>query len=167
MDKKLKNRLFEQGIVVAVEAGYVLVEAQRSSGCSGCSSKSGCGTSALATLFSGKRQTPIRVKKTIECEVGDLVELMLDESQLLQHSFMAYGLPLIGLFIFAISFSNLASTVFDFSSKQAELAAILGGAVGLYLGWKLTGKLYQPVMPILNRILKDERKEKTVILSNH
>ncbi|WEJ63517.1 SoxR reducing system RseC family protein [Thiomicrorhabdus lithotrophica] len=153
MESELKNVLREQGVVVAIDGDEVLVETKRSTGCSGCSSESGCGTSALAQLFTGTKKAPIRVKKSLECQVGDSVELTLDESRLLQHSFMAYGLPLIGLFILAISFSKVALNVLLWTPGQADLAAILGGIVGLYLGWWLTRKLYQPVMPVLSKVI--------------
>ncbi|HHS99385.1 MAG TPA: hypothetical protein ENK73_00865, partial [Thiomicrospira sp.] len=130
MQSELKTVLREQGLVVAMDGEDVLVETQRSTGCSGCSSESGCGTSALAKLFTGTSKTPIRVKKSLDCQVGDIVELELDESRLLQHSFMAYGLPLIGLFILAIVFSNFVESVFQVSAVVKDISAILGGGLG-------------------------------------
>lgn len=153
MENQTSNLLREQGIVVGIDGDEVLVETQRSTGCSGCSSESGCGTSALAKLFTATNKAPIRVKNNLKCKVGDTVELVLDESRLLQHSFMAYGLPLIGLFLLAISFSKIALHVFSLSPGLAELSAILGGALGLYLGWWLTRKLYKPVMPEVSKII--------------
>lgn len=153
MEHELKNVLREQGVVVAVEGDEVLIETKRSTGCSGCASESGCGTSALAKLFTNTAKAPIRVKKSLECQVGDSVELTLDESRLLQHSFMAYGLPLIGLFILAISFSKIALNILLWSPGLADVAAILGGFVGLYWGWWFTRKLYKPVMPVLSKVI--------------
>ncbi|BCN93153.1 sigma E factor positive regulatory protein RseC [Thiomicrorhabdus immobilis] len=153
MENQISNLLREQGVVIGIDGDEVLVETQRSTGCSGCSSESGCGTSALAKLFSTTSKAPIRVKNNLHCEIGDSVELVLDESRLLQHSFMAYGLPLIGLFVLAISFSKIALHVFSLSPGLAELSAILGGVLGLYLGWWITRKLYKPVMPELSKVI--------------
>ncbi|WP_321322988.1 SoxR reducing system RseC family protein [Thiomicrorhabdus sp.] len=153
MENQTGRILREQGVVVAIEGQEVLVETQRTTGCSGCASASGCGTSALSKLFSGTSKKPIRVKKSLSCQVGDSVELVLDESRLLQHSFMAYGLPLIGLFVFSITFSSLAVHVLQLPG-QADLAAILGGAFGLYCGWWITRKIYKPVMPELSKVLE-------------
>jgi len=153
MEAEHTNILTEQGIIVAIEGTDVFVETQRSTGCSGCSSESGCGTSALAQLFTGTSKAPIKVNKSLECHVGDSVELQLDESRLLQHSFMAYGLPLIGLFLFAIMFSGLAENVLQLSIVMSDVSAIVGGIVGLFLGWWLTRKIYKPVMPILSKVL--------------
>lgn len=153
MENQDSHLLREQGIVVGIEGEAVLVQTQRTTGCSGCSSESGCGTSALAKLFTSTSKSPIRVKNNIRCHVGDTVELVLDESRLLQHSFMAYGLPLIGLFVFAIGFSKIALHLFMLTPGLAEFSAILGGFLGLYLGWWLTRKLYKPVMPELSKII--------------
>ena len=59
--------LKEVGTVAKVEGDYVYVLTQRSTGCSGCSSESGCGTSALSKLFSRENNTPIKVNRTVDC----------------------------------------------------------------------------------------------------
>jgi len=151
MENQEGRLLREQGVVVAIEAHSVLVQTQRVTGCSGCSSSSGCGTSALSKLFSGTSKEPVRVNKSLACNLGDSVELVLDESRLLKHSFMAYGLPLIGLFVFSITFSKLAIGLLGLANL-ADIAAILGGGFGLFCGWWITRKLYKPVMPELSKV---------------
>ncbi len=141
------NLLRESGIVSSVEGEFAYVDAQRQSGCSGCSSASGCGTSALATLFSNTSQNAIKVRNTLNVQVGDQVTLTLDESRLIKHSFMAYGVPLIGLFLFAVMFSQLSVFFLDASESSADIAAIMGGFLGVASGWWLTHKIYQPVLP--------------------
>lgn len=148
------NILKEQGLVVSVNEDHVLVETQRSTGCSGCSSESGCGTSALSKLFVGTSKGPLKVKKTVDCQVGDRVELWLDESRLLKHSFMAYGLPLIGLFVMAISLSKIAESLLGQSSAIVELFAVVGGMLGLFLGWWITRRIYKPILPEIGAVLK-------------
>ena len=150
----MHNILKETGTVVAEEGEFVWVSTQRQTGCSGCSSESGCGTSALAKLFSRSDSKPMKVTKSMQCKVGDQVELHLDESRLLKHSFMAYGMPLIGLFLFAIGLSQLADLLYELEAGTKELVSIFGGAVGLYAGWKITQKFYKPILPIIGAVLK-------------
>lgn len=151
MNQPFEKVLKERGVVVAIEGDNVFVETQRSTGCSGCSSESGCGTSALSKLFSNTGRAPLKVKSDLKCVVGDSVELALDESRLLQHSFMAYGLPLIGLFLFAIVFSKLASG-FAVSPGLVDLFSIIGGGLGLFAGWWLTRRVYKPVLPEITQV---------------
>lgn len=150
MSQPLENLLREQGVVVAIDGDEVLVETQRSTGCSGCKT-SACGTSVLATLFTNSAK-PIRVTKTLDCQVGDKVELVLDESRLLKHSFMAYGLPLIGLFIGSIGLSKLLLIFVQLSPGLVDLVAVFGAAIGLVLGWLLTKRYYQPVLPVIDKV---------------
>ncbi|MDX1353200.1 MAG: SoxR reducing system RseC family protein [Thiomicrorhabdus sp.] len=157
MKEQTGRVLREKGVVIAVKEESVFIETQRATGCSGCSSESGCGTSALAKLFTGSHQKPIEVKKTLPCHIGDSVELVLDESRLLKYSFMAYGLPLIGLFVFSIVFSKVALNLFELTLAWADIAAILGGAFGLFCGWWLTRKIYKPVMPELSKVLSSAK----------
>ena len=153
--------LKEIGTIVREEPGYVWVQTQRQTGCSGCSSESGCGTSALAKLFTRGEAKPLKVEKTESCKVGDQVELHLDESRLLKHSFMAYGMPLIGLFSVAIGLSQIVEKLYGASGSVVELSAILGGMIGLLLGWKFTQKFYQPVLPTIGSVLKTSATDLT------
>lgn len=139
--------LRESGIISSIEGDFAYVEAQSQSGCSGCASSSGCGTSAIATLFTNASRRAIKVRNRFNAQVGDEVILTLDESRLIKHSFMAYGVPLIGLFLFAILFSVLSVRILDFTETAADIAAIIGGFLGLVLGWLLTHTIYQPVLP--------------------
>ncbi|WP_083917288.1 SoxR reducing system RseC family protein [Thiomicrorhabdus arctica] len=139
--------LRESGIISSIEGEFAYVDAQRQSGCSGCASSSSCGTSALATLFTNTSQSAIKVRNRLNAQVGDHVILTLDESRLIKHSFMAYGVPLIGLFLFSVLFSVLSVRVFDVSDTVADVAAMIGGFLGVALGWWLTHTIYQPVLP--------------------
>lgn len=148
------NLLITQGRVVAVEEPFVLIETAQQSGCGGCQSESGCGTAALSKLFSSVSKKPLRVLNTLQAEVGDQVELSLDESKLVKHSFMAYGLPLVGLFLSAIVFKALGQAWFGIDGEQADLVSILGGLFGLFSGWLFTRHFYKPTLPVLAKILK-------------
>ena len=149
-----KNYLRESGVVVSIKDDFAFVKTQRTTGCSGCSSQSGCGTSALSKLFVREKSEPLKVSLTQPCEVGDEVELLLDESRLLKHSFMAYGLPLIGMFIGALTFNSFAEYAWQLDKKAIELFAVTGAVMGLFLGWKITQVFYKPSLPELGSVLK-------------
>jgi len=150
----LKSELESTGRVVSVEAGFAYVMTQSQSGCSGCQSEKGCGTATLAKLFAPKAKAPLKVIDLVEAKVNDEVLLTLDESDLIKHSFMAYGLPLLGLFVLAGLFQALFYPIF-----KNDFPAILGGFLGLGLGWVLTKKIYKPVRPILKKIIAGEAYE--------
>lgn len=148
------NLLTSQGVVVELDGAFALVEVQRQNGCGGCQSQAGCGTATLSKLFSPSFTAPIRVMNTLDVQVGDRVILSLDESQVVRQAFMAYGLPLIGLFLSAIILKFIAQTLFSMTPLQLDLVAILGGAAGLFMGWGLTRKLHRPSLPVLTEKLQ-------------
>ncbi len=146
--------LIEQGQVVSVEDAFAYVQVRPQTGCSGCSASSSCGISALAGYFKTGKRGLIKVENRLKAQVGDQVELSLDQSHLIKQAFMAYGVPLLGLFVFAILFKQLALSVFILSSGGQELATIIGGGVGLLSGWYFIHKRYQPVLPKMTQVLK-------------
>lgn len=139
--------MHESGIISSIEGDFAYVDAQSQSGCNGCASSSGCGTSAIATLFTTASKRAIKVRNRLNAQVGDQVILTLDKSRLIKHSFMAYGVPLIGLFLFAILLSSLSVRLLEVGETAADIAAIIGGFLGVALGWWLTHTIYQPVLP--------------------
>ncbi len=156
VDENSAQILKEIGTVVELDNEYAYVKTQRSTGCSGCHSESGCGTSALSKLFTKTNPPPLKVRRNMACHVGDQVELALDESRLLKHSFMAYGIPLIGLFLLSIIGDNIADHLFNAGEQMIEMTAILMGLFGVYLGWKYTQYFYTPILPEINSVLKKQ-----------
>lgn len=146
------GELLAQGRVEKVEDGMAYVSTQRETGCSGCQTQKSCGTSVLAQLFSPKSTAPIQVINTLEAKEGDEVILSMDESQLIKHSLMGYGLPLLGLFIGAILFKAVIASFFQMPLEDG--VAIVGGVVGLLLGWGITKKYYRPQLPVLKQIVQ-------------
>lgn len=136
------------GRVVKVEEGFVWVTTQRETGCTGCQSQKGCGTSTLAKLFAPESKTPLKLLNSLNAQVGQQVLLSLNGADLIKHSLMAYGLPLLGLFVGAAAFQAALQGIFS-----SELPAIMGGFLGLLGGWVLTRTLYRPVQPILKSII--------------
>lgn len=138
------SRLIESAVVSDANEQFIWVQPQRKSACGGCQSSQGCGTASLSKLFVQQEAKPIPLAKTAiseNAQVGDRVLLSLDESKLVKHAFMAYGLPLVGLLMGAVIGQATISLFFD------EFGAIAGGFTGIFLAWKLTKKFYRPVMP--------------------
>lgn len=118
----------ENGTVIAVDGGAVWVQTIRQSTCGSCSARKGCGQGALARMTDG-RANQVRVRNTCGAAVGDRVILGIEESQLLRASLLVYALPLVLLLAGALVASGLW--------PGRDLAAILGGAVGLASGFVL------------------------------
>jgi len=155
MNKKLDlntgtmpNKLQAIGRVIKANEDWVEVLTQTETGCSGCSASSGCGTASLSKLFSPENKAPLRLANTLNVQEGDRVLLSMDESDLIKHSFMAYGLPLLGLFLIAA----LGSVLFS----KNDIGSIAGGFIGLGLGWWLTRTFYHPAQPQLEQIMEKD-----------
>lgn len=114
----------EQGRVVAVEAGAVWVETLRSSTCSSCSLKAGCGQGLLDQLGAGGKRGYVRALSTLQLDVGDLVVIGVAEDLLVRGSLLLYLVPLLGLFAAAVVAEQLA---------LSEPLVILSALVGLFI----------------------------------
>lgn len=137
-----QGKLVAVGNVVRVVGDTAWVQAERNSGCHGCSAESGCGTSALAKLFSPNAGSPIKMSNALGTKPGDKVLLSIVESDLFKHSLMAYGLPLFLMFLLA----GIGQGIL-----QSDGIAILMGFTGLALGWWLTRFWYRPVLPKMEK----------------
>lgn len=137
------------GEVVGLSGARIQVQTERQGGCTSCGANKTCGTSALAQLFSPN--TPLlEVENTLDAKLGDKVVLTLDESDLIKHSLMAYGIPLLIMFIVA----GLAQ-VFLAGWFGSDLPVVIAGFLGLGAGWWMTKTCYQPVLPTLTKIIAD------------
>lgn len=115
----------ETGRVVAVQDHEVWIETVRTSSCSACSARSGCGQGLLARIKDGKR-SHICLQTDLELAVDDEVILGLPEQAFIRSSFLAYGLPL-GMLILGVL---LADSVLMLAEPWVILAALLGLATG-------------------------------------
>lgn len=124
----------ETGRVVALAPGAVWVETERSSTCSGCSVRSGCGQGLVDRLGIGERRGLILALCDLRLGVGDTVVVGIRESVLLQGAVLVYLFPLIMLFIFAIVASLLSAT---------EPLVMLAGLGGFLVAWLVVRKRSQ------------------------
>jgi len=113
----------EQGVVVALVTGGVVVETQRQTGCQSCASRGGCGINLMQKALNRKSHQ-VRVATELTLGLGDRVQLVLPASALVQASLLMYVLPLLGLMIGALAGQLLFAT---------NGASILGGALGFGL----------------------------------
>jgi sigma-E factor negative regulatory protein RseC len=150
-DSEETNLVYSKGKVLVAENGFVRVQPINESGCSGCSSASGCGTSALAKLFMFRGRKPLIMVNDLHAKTGDTVELSIKQSHLIKHSFMAYGIPLLGLMLFAW----VGLTVF-----KSDLLSSFLGLAGMMGSWWLIGVFYSPEQPRLNKIINEDLEQK-------
>lgn len=122
-----------QGVVVKVEDDFAYVQTRRESACGGCSSREGCGTAALATVWGGKL-THFKVINSVGAKAGDSVVIGLEEKALLKSSLTAYFLPLGGLILGMAAAMMVAPGVGD-------AATVTGAGAGLAVGFLMLRKI--------------------------
>jgi sigma-E factor negative regulatory protein RseC len=115
----------ETGRVVAVKGTEVWIETIRTSSCSGCSARSGCGQGLLAKIKDGSRRH-IRLHTELPLAVDDEVTLGLPEQAFIRSSFLAYGLPL----LFLIGAVLIADKVSGLAEPWVIASAVSGLAAG-------------------------------------
>lgn len=113
----------ENGIVVDVDGGRVLIEANAEATCASCAAKDSCNLD----VSSHKRR--IWMDNTIGAQNGDLVSFKIEEKGILLSSLILYLLPVVLLMGGAIGLS-LAAPVLEYDS---ELMSVIGGLAGLLL----------------------------------
>lgn len=118
----------EPGRVIATEPGAVWVETQRSSTCSGCSARNGCGQGLMDRLGVRERRGLIRALSNLNLNVGDSVVVGIRESVLLRGAILVYLFPLIALFAAALIASELSAT---------EPFVMLAGIAGFLVSWPI------------------------------
>ena len=134
----------ETGKVVAVDGDRAWVQTIRASACESCSARHGCGQRVLASA-SGGRANQVLVVNRLGAQVGDSVDLAIEESALLQASLLVYAVPLSLMVAGAIAGHQW--------SGGQDLAAILGAITGMVTGFfvarrlqRRSGDQYEPRM---------------------
>ncbi len=122
-----------QARVVATESGMALVEPMSNASCSSCASSAGatqslgCGADKIGQIFTLKTKN-YRVIDPLTSHVGDEVIIGIEEGAVLRGSAAVYMLPLVLVFIGAMTASYFIPSI------NADLASIIGAAMGFMLG---------------------------------
>ncbi len=117
----------ETGRVLAIEEGFADVETIRTSSCTSCRARHGCGHHAIAQVSSSNRMR-MRAIDPFSVEVGQEVVIGIPEDTLLQASVWMYLIPLLGLIVGAV-----LPSLWGGGSGVAAIFSIMGLAGGLLL----------------------------------
>jgi sigma-E factor negative regulatory protein RseC len=143
--------LEETGRVVAVDGEFAWIESERTSTCSGCAARRGCGTGAIAKVL-GRKRMQLRVVNNIDAGIGDYVVIGIAESGVVRGSLAVYAVPLAGLFAGALAGQAAGAW---FGAGTTDLPSIAGAVAGLAGGLAWLGRFsratvadpsYQPVL---------------------
>jgi sigma-E factor negative regulatory protein RseC len=114
----------EKGIVRKVTANKILLDSYRDKPCGLCGEKQGCGNSLWGKLLNHKQES-FEVKKNVNLEKGDIVDIYYDEKKLLKFSLLVYFVPLVTLLIFLAIFQHIFNN---------DLLSLAGSFLGLFVG---------------------------------
>ena len=117
----------ETGYVLSVEDGFADVETIRTSSCSSCRARHGCGHHAIAQVSSSNRMR-MKAIDPLSVKVRQSVVVGIPEDTLLQASFWMYLIPLLGLVAGAV-----LPSLWNDESNLAVFFSIIGFVVGLLL----------------------------------
>jgi sigma-E factor negative regulatory protein RseC len=112
--------------VAKVENTLVTFALPKPQACSGCDGK--CGSLTFAKLFANKR-SELTIESETPLEIGQKVDLALDDSHVIKMSLLTYMVPL----LLALIFTIVAANVFVLAELWQVLFAIFGGYVGFLL----------------------------------
>lgn len=118
--------LEEQATVLAVDQGFVWVEADRRKGCERCEQGQGCGGGVLGRLVVRGSSRVRALNELQDVAVGDNIILGLDERLLVRGSLMTYFVPLLTMIGAALLADQLL--------HPSDLAVAAFGAFGLMIG---------------------------------
>ncbi len=111
------------GTITALDGDYAIVRMDEA-GCGRCHEPGGCGGNPLSQVFCSVPRT-FRLLNPGNSAIGSRVTVVIAEGSVRRSAMLAYGLPLLALFLGAISGSALA----------AEAGAIIGSLCGLLCAW--------------------------------
>lgn len=116
----------EQGVVIKQDGTSAWVEVSRKGTCSSCSLKAGCGQGLSQSLDIYKQKKIIRVLCDLQLSIGDTVIIGVPEALLIESSIVAYFIPLLSFFCFAI-----AGYLYELSEPFIILLSGFGFVLGL------------------------------------
>ncbi len=111
------------GTITALDGEFAIVRMDET-GCGRCHEQGGCGGNNIGKMFCNAPRT-FRVLNPGHSAIGDQVTVVIAEGAIRRSAALAYGLPLLALFVGAISGLALAG----------EAGAIFGSISGLFGAW--------------------------------
>lgn len=121
--------LVEQGRVVEVDGDGLWVQTQRTSTCSSCSARHGCGHKLLAKADESSVLTRALLTKDMRREpwqIGDRALIAVEERAFLYASLLVFGLPML--------LSLTLILALDYFGSLSDPVIALAGLFGLVLG---------------------------------
>lgn len=143
----MAETLEAQGWVESIEHNYAWVRTQRQSACGGCHGEATCGTGSLSKLFSATTHPLLKLSNEVGAKPGDQVLLELESSHFIKQAFLAYGLPLVGLFVGALLLSFVVSNPQDWQVAS-------GALLGMVSAWLWVRFNHQPQQPIIKQVIR-------------
>jgi len=119
--------LEEIALVVKSTPEQLWIETQTRSSCSHCSSRSGCGTSVLAKLFSVKH-SQVQLDNSLGVKSGEKVVIGMPDELLIRAAVRVYLLPLLAMVLMTI-LANIAGA----GDGIQSLSGLAGLAIGFIL----------------------------------
>jgi len=120
----------ESGTVLSIEEGFAEVETIRTSSCTSCRARHGCGHHAIAQVSPSNRML-MKAIDPLTVKVGQKVVVGIPEDTLLQASLWMYLIPLLGLVGGAV-----LPSLWGGESEISVVLSIFGFAGGLLLAKK-------------------------------
>ena len=112
-----------EGVVTAINDSQVTVRIDEG-GCGRCHEPSGCGGQNIAKMFCGEPRL-FQISNPGDSQIGDRVVLSVSDDAVRQSAALAYGLPLVALFLGAYVGLLLGG----------DLGAMVGAAIGVLAAW--------------------------------
>jgi sigma-E factor negative regulatory protein RseC len=117
----------EKALVLKVEDGFALLQTQRASACQSCNLQNTCGQGLLSKV-GGEKTMEFTVANQLQAKAGDVVLIEVPENGLLYASALMFLMPLVMMLALAVAGHEMFGT---------EMASLLAGAVGLFIGFAL------------------------------
>ena len=126
-------------VIIKANPDFIWLNNPRSQGCHQCKQQCDIGTLNKASEAWFNRQHPSRFPRPQndwgqQLKVGDTVNIIADEQQVLQAALWLYLLPLLGLLGFALLYQNLA---IQWLGTASDGMTAISGFAGLLLGFVL------------------------------
>ncbi len=108
-----------QGEVLLIEEGRALIKYRRSSSCGSCSEKVHCAAGQTQqALPSNDQSVWVDISASVSLQIGEWIEVGIEEQHFLRGVFLIYLLPILGLVFGALlgnafSFGDLGTSVFS------------------------------------------------------